>query len=246
MDAKQTVSDFLRGKINIVIFRKYYNENPEIDAFLQGIVDEILTKGGTIKKYPFPHPAKPGEIFFSDEGLSYLLAPGTDPSLVYDCPPRYESVHQLLNYEFRAFTHNVRTAAGALKFYNEVLVLYYQVDPTVPHLKLYIDAYDFALQVIPEYLSGGEAEMYIQEHILSMFPETMKITERKKAIRAKIKEEFRSEKGYPCWPQHSEWPLGQDGKPTTYIGKGKSEGDLRRFRFRDESNGEILVVEQAY
>lgn len=88
--------------------------------------------------------------------------------------------------------------------------------------------------------------MYIQEHILSMFPETMKITERKKAIRAKIKEEFRSEKGYPCWPQHSEWPLGQDGKPATYIGKGKSEGDLRRFRFRDESNGEILVVEQSY
>ena len=50
MDAKQTVSDFLRGKINIVIFRKYYNENPEIDAFLQGIADEIRTKGGTDRK----------------------------------------------------------------------------------------------------------------------------------------------------------------------------------------------------
>ena len=116
----------------------------------------------------------------------------------------------------------------------------------MPHLPQYTEAFDFALEVIPEYLSGGEAEMYIQEHILPLFPETMKKTERKKAIRAKIKEEFPSEKGYPCWPQHSEWPLGKDGKPATYIGKGKSEGDLRRFRFRDESTGEILVVEQAY
>ena len=30
----------------------------------------------------------------------------------------------------------------------------------------------------------------------------------------------------------------------TYLGKGKSEGDLRRWRFRDESTGEIIVVEQ--
>ena len=47
-------------------------------------------------------------------------------------------------------------------------------------------------------------------------------------------------------PQGSEWPLDKEGKPTTYIGKGKSEGDLRRFRFRDETTGEIIVVEQFY
>ncbi|MBR0200661.1 MAG: hypothetical protein IJQ42_10905 [Oscillospiraceae bacterium] len=246
MDARQTVSDFLHGKMDILTFRKHYDKEPEINAFLQGIVDQIKASGGSFQKYPFPYPGKPGEIFYSDEGLSYLLAPETDPSLAYDCPPKYESVRQLLTYEFRLMTHNVRTAHGALKFYDEVLVLFYQVDPTVPHLPQYTEAFDFALEVIPEYLSGGEAEMYIQEHILPLFPDTMKKTERKKAIRSRIKEEFRSEKGYPCWPQHSEWPLGKDGKPATYIGKGKSEGDLRRFRFRDESTGEIIVVEQAY
>ena len=61
-----------------------------------------------------------------------------------------------------------------------------------------------------------------------------------------IKEAFKSEKGYPAWAQSSEWPMGADGKPATYIGKGKAEGDLRRFLFRDESTGEIITVEQYY
>lgn len=100
--------------------------------------------------------------------------------------------------------------------------------------------------MIPDYLSGGESEKYIQKNIIPLFPDTMKKTERKKAIKAKIKECFKSEKGYPCWPQGSEWPLDKEGNPTTYIGKGKSEGDLRRFRFRDETTGEIIVVEQFY
>ena len=50
----------------------------------------------------------------------------------------------------------------------------------------------------------------------------------------------------PRWVQESEWPIGKNGKPCTYLGKGKSEGDLRRFRFRDESTGEEVVVEQYY
>ena len=33
---------------------------------------------------------------------------------------------------------------------------------------------------------------------------------------------------------------------TVYIGKGKSQGDLRRFRFRDETTGEEIVIEQFY
>ena len=119
MDARQTVSDFLNGKMDILTFRKHYDKEPEINAFLQGIVDQIKASGGSFQKYPFPYPGKPGEIFYSDEGLSYLLAPETDPSLAYDCPPKYESVRQLLTYEFRLMTHNVRTAHGALKFYDE-------------------------------------------------------------------------------------------------------------------------------
>ena len=74
----------------------------------------------------------------------------------------------------------------------------------------------------------------------------MKKAERIKAIKAKIKETFKSVKGYPCWVQSSDWPMDSEGKPCTYIGKGKSEGDLRRYRFLDEVTNEEIVVEQYY
>ena len=149
-------------------------------------------------------------------------------------------------HEFRLETHDVETASGASTFYIEVYSIYYQIDQSVPFCYKYGDAYSFAIEVIPEYLEGGESEKYIQKHIIPLFPETMKKTERKKAIKAKIKEAFKSEKGYPCWPQASEWSMDKEGKPCTYIGKGKSNGDLRRFRFRDETTGEEIVIEQFY
>lgn len=241
---RQTIIDFLKGTLDIVEFRRLYDEKPEIDNFLQSIIDE-MKKDPTRKPIPYPCKMSDGKEYRFLSAVPYLLAPETDPGLQY-CPPRYFSVRQCLTYEFRLLTHDVETADGASQFYDEVYEIYYQFDQSIEYYGKYRDAYCFALDVIPEYLSGGEAEKYIQKHIIPLFPETMKKTERKRAIKAKIKEAFKSEKGYPCWPQSSEWPMDAEGKPTTYIGKGKSEGDLRRFRFRDETNGEIIVVEQFY
>lgn len=242
--AQQMIVDFLSGNLDIVEFRRLYDEKPEIDAFLQKIIDDIK-KDPNRKPIPYTCRLSDGiERSFSSV-VPYLLRPETDPSLQY-CPPRYESVRQLLTYEFRMFTHDVETASGATCFYSEVYEIYTQIDQSVPFFYQYSDAYSFSLEVIPEYLEGGESEKYIQKHIIPLFPETMKKAERKKAIKAKIKEVFKSEKGYPCWPQSSEWPMDQEGKPCTYIGKGKSRGDLRCFRFRDETTGEEIVIEQFY
>ena len=241
---KQLIKDFLEGKIEIIEFKELCNKDDSIYGFLQKIIDNIKTNNGIIEEYPFPSDISPEGIHYSDECVRYLLVPETDPSLKYGCPPHYNSVKQMLNYEWNSYTTNVRTASGALTFFNEVLVIYYQIDKTVIPTEKYSDEYDFALQVIPEYLEGGDAEIYIQEHIIPLFPATMKKTLRIKAVKQKIKEEFKTEKGYPRWYQSSEWPLGKDGKPATYIGKGKSEGELGRWLFRDESNGEIIVVEQ--
>ncbi len=242
--AQQTVIDFLSGNSDITEFRRLYDERPEIDAFLQKIIDDLKTDSS---RKPIPYTCKlcDGLEHSFSCTVPYLLAPETDPGLQY-CPPRYESVRQLLTYEFRLSTHDVETAHGASVFYNEVYEIYYQIDQSVPFCYKYQHAYDFALDIIPEYLEGGESEKYIQKHIIPLFPETMKKTERKKAIKAKIKEVFKSEKGYPCWPQASEWPMDKEGKPCTYIGKGKSKGDLRRFRFRDETTGEEIIIEQFY
>ncbi|MBP3397197.1 MAG: hypothetical protein J6L87_08485 [Clostridia bacterium] len=239
--AQQTIIDFLSGNLNIVEFRHLYDEKPEIDAFLQKIIDD-MKKDYSRKILCFPFMIAGVENQYI-EAVPYLLDPKTDPGRQY-CPPRYESVRQCLTYEYRLFTHDVETACGATTFYNEVYSIYYQIDQSVPFCDKYGDAYRFAIEVIPEYLEGGASEKYIQKYIIPLFPETMKKTERIKAIKAKIKETFKSEKGYPCWPQSSEWPMDKEGKPCTYIGKGKSQGDLRRFRFRDETTGEEIVIEQ--
>ena len=242
--ARRTIIAFLSGQMDIVEFRRLYDERAEIDAFLQKIIDDLKkTPTFELKRYM---------IRFADveqltlQAVGYLLAPETDPGLAYDCPPQYESVRQCLTYEYGEITHDVETAAGASSFYQRVYSIYYQIDQSVAFCYKYSDAFSFALDVIPDYLSGGSSERYIQRHIIPLYPETMKKTERKKAIKSKIKEMFKSEKGYPCWAQSSEWPMDQEGKPCTYIGKGKSQGDLRRYRFRDETTGEIIVIEQFY
>jgi hypothetical protein len=241
--AQKTIIDFLSGALDIVEFRRLYDEKPEINDFLQKIIDD-MKKDITREILEFPLIMGGVETQYV-EAVPYLLAPETErrPS---DCPPMYQSVRQLLTYEFRMETHDVETAGGATSFYTQVYSIYYQIDQSVPFYNKYREAYSFSLEVIPEYLEGGESEKYIQKYIIPLFPETMKKTERKKAIKAKIKEMFKSEKGYPCWAQSSEWPMDKEGKPCTYIGKGKSEGDLRRFRFRDETTGEVIVIEQFY
>ena len=52
MNAKETIASFLRGEMDIVSFRQLYDEYPEINDFLQGIVDDARVKGLTqFQKY---------------------------------------------------------------------------------------------------------------------------------------------------------------------------------------------------
>ena len=39
--AQKTIVDFLSGKLDIIEFRCLYDEKPEIDAFLQKIIDDM-------------------------------------------------------------------------------------------------------------------------------------------------------------------------------------------------------------
>lgn len=245
MKAKETIASFLRGEMDIISFRKLYDEEPEINDFLQGIVDDAKAKGAT-KLCGYPKTLPNGVEFEQDHDVSYLLNPSTFPGVAYGNSP-YDSVRKLLTYEHHMETHDVRGATGASNFYNEVYVLYYQVDQSIPRDERYHQAFRFALDVIPEYLMGGEGEMYIMSHIIPQFPETMKNAERKKAIKAAIKEAFRSDKGRPQWIQSGEWPLGKDGKPAVYTGsKSLRGGEAKHYFFRDESDGSIITVEQFY
>ncbi len=240
---QQTIISFLKGELDIISFRKIFDETDDISNYLQAIVDNM--KANHVQPTPFMINIFGRESPTLDV-MPFLLSPDKDEGVNYGCPPRFTSVKQCLTYEFNMITHNVETATGALRFYCEVYEIYYQTDKSVDFCYKYSDEFGFALDVIPQYLLGGEAEMYIQKHIIPNVSDKLKKSERRKIIRTMIKEAFKSEKGYPHWVQCSEWPIGKDGMPTTYIGKGKSEGDMQRYRFRDESNGEVIIIEQFY
>ncbi len=234
---------FLQGEMEITAFRDLYDQNPEINDFLQSVIDSYLTAGKPLLAIP----PEPGERAVPRKDVCYFADPKSYPGYGYGNRP-HGSVREYLTQEFRLVTTNVRTASGAWEFYTRLYDVFYQYDQTVPFLdKPYQEAFCFALDVIPEYLSGGEAELYIQKYIIPQFPESMGKTNRKKAIRARIREEFRSEKGYPVWLQSSEWPLGADGKPAVYTGKKKKYGgEVVQYLFRDDSSGETIVIEQFY
>ena len=245
MNAQETIAAFLRGEMDIITFRKLYDEQPEINDFLQGIVDDAKAEG-VLKFRGYPATLPNGTVYEQEHGISNLLNPQGFEGVKYGNSP-YDSVRKLLTYEFHMETHDVRGASGALNFYNEVYALYYQVDQSITHDGKYREAFAFALDVIPEYLMGGESELYINTQIIPQFPATMKKTARIKAIKAAIKEAFRSDKGRPQWIQGGEWPLGKDGKPAVYTGsKSLHGGEAKHYFFRDESDGSIITVEQFY
>ncbi len=235
---EQIIRAFLSGEMDIVAFRAQYDADPSINLFLQEIIDECLRENRPLLPVP-----QQGGLPDRDE-VCYFSNPESYPGYAYGNRP-HGSVREYLTQKG---TTNVRTASGAWKFYLRVYDLCYQRDQSLPCLDDgYRAAFEFALDVIPEYLSGGPGEAYIQEHILPLYPDTLPKGQRKKAIKAKIKSEFPSEKGYPAWVQSPEWPMGKNGKPATYLGKQRKKGsELVRFHFRDETDGSLIAVEQFY
>ncbi len=236
-DIPGVIRSFFMGEMDIIAFRELFDTHPEICEFLQALIDEYVTQNKPFHK-----------LNAKDRlDIEYFRTPNDHPGAPYGVHS-YDSVHYYLTEEFRMNTTNVRTASGALEFYQRLYEIFFQYDQTIPYdSSQYMAAFEFALDTIPEYLSGGAAEIYIQEHIIPLYPDTMKKGERKKAIKAAIKEAFKSEKGYPAWLQSSEWPLSKDGKPATYLGKKKTHGgEAAEFRFRDETDGTEIKIEQFY
>lgn len=243
MNAQETIAAFLRDEMDIVTFRKLYDEEPEIDAFLQGIVEEKKRTGEPFRKFSIKVADLVRE---TDCNVSWLVKPQEYPGVRYGNSP-YDSVRKMLTYEKAPKTHHVASIKGARTFYDEVYALHYQVDQSIPYNYRYADACSLMLDVVPEYLEGVESEQYISAHIFPLYPDTMKKSARIKAIKAAIKEAFRSDKGRPQWIQSGEWPLGKDGKPAVYTGsKSLHDGEAKQYFFRDESDGSIITVEQFY
>lgn len=239
MNAKEIIAAFLRGEMDIVAFRQLYDENPEINDFLQGIVDEVQrTNAPTVYHW---ENRKDGVKVHCRNVLDDLLRRDMDIYQRFpEVMPRFGNVREALMKP-----GDVRYSGNALRFYSRVYDIYLQHDPEIPYDQQYGDAYDFVLDVVPQYLHAGSSEAYIREKVFPLFPESMKKGERKKAIKAKIKELFPYEKSYPQWQYvRSDWPFGKDGLPAVFIRQQTREGRITDFLFRDRSDGAEIVVTQ--
>ena len=241
MNIEEEIREFLLGNTDIIAFRNKYDHCNDINTFLQNIVDDRIASG--IDFVPTPRNYN-NTIIFAHRYLHCFAQPDLYPGYVYG-DDSFISVRNFLTKEWRMITHNVRTASGAWKFYDGVFDIFYQYDNTIEYRgEKYIQAYCYMLDVIPQYLSGGQSEIYIQEHIIPLFPDSMPKTRRIKETTARIHQEFKCEKGCPHWVQSSDWPFGIDGKPMTYVKKGKTIGDKHTWIFRDESTGDLITIEQ--
>lgn len=240
MDAKETVAAFLLGEMDIVTFRQECDTRPEIVDFLQGVIDEMRRTGA---------PTVPLWVTRGD-GTKVPVRSIADDLLernmeIYEqtpyMKPSVKTVQDVL-----AQAGDVRYARLALRFYSHMYSIYLQYDPDMPYDARYESAYAFLLAVVPDYLQDGPSEAFIQEQIFSQFPETMKKGERKKAIKAKIKELFPSEKSWPHWVYHrSDWPFGKDGLPAVFVRQQtNSDTHETEFIFRDRSDGALIAVTQ--
>ena len=240
MNVANEIREFLLGNIPIVDFREKYDSDPQINDFLQNIVNKCIDTNVFV---PTPHFYR-NEVNYHHRYLYCFAQPDLYPGYVYG-DDSFVSVRNFLTKEWRMLTHNVRTASGAWAFYDGVFDIFYQYDQTIEYRgQKYEEAYRYMLEVIPQYLSGGAAELYIQENIIPLFPDTMPKTRRIKETKARIRQEFKSVKGYPSWVQSADWPLGVNGKPMTYVKKGKHSGSKYSWIFLDESTGELATVEQ--
>ena len=230
MNVSLEIRNFLIGETSIIAFRNMCDESPAIYDFLQKLADEAMRTRG-----------------LDPEKMRSRASEQTDHSGSIDGrrSPGYfhRSVREYLTEGTATTSTNVRTADGAWIFYSRVHELFALCDPTVPCCQTYKEAYEFTQKAIPRIYRSGQSERYIQDHIIPRIPDTLPRRKRIRAIRVAIKKEFKAERY--VHRSHPDWPMGKDGKPTTFIGREKRLGqDEFVFFFRDENDGTIIPVEE--
>lgn len=241
MDEKQIIIDFIEGRMDMDSFMAHAGKDGKILEYLQGIVDQIVknklptrrrtvTMKGVNQNQPFQIFNYVEEFVPELRDRNHMIYPGTP----------VPAVKQYLS----CWSH--KTAGGALKIYDIVADIYYQVDDRLIRTEKYMESYQFSLDVLPGYVGGIDAENYISSVIIPKYPEDMKKTMRKNKIKEEIRSTFlRDGKGYPHWIQDPQWPLGENGIPMIYTGQKKHEGFTEYF-FRGNGTEEKRMIRQCW
>jgi len=241
VDERQIIVDFIEDRMGMEAFMSYACEDDRIFEYLQGIVDHIVrnklptrrrtvTMKGVNQNKPFPLYNYTEEFVPELRDRNHMIYPGSPVPTV--------------KKHISRFSH--KTASGALKIYDIVADIYYQVDDSLVRTEKYSEAHLFSLDVLPGYVGGVHAENYISSVIIPKYPQTLKKTQRIKLIKEEIRSTFlRDGKGYPHWIQEPEWPLGENGLPMIYTGQKKQDGYTDYF-FRGNGSEEQKTIRQCW
>lgn len=241
MNERQIIIDFIEDRMDIGTFMDHANQDDGIFRYLQSIVDSIVTNKLPTKRRTVTmkgvNQGKPFQLFnYIEEFVpelrdrNHMIYPGTPVPTVKQYLSRWSA----------------RTAGGALKIYDIVADIFYQVDDSLIRTEKYMEDYQFSLDVLPGYVGGPAAEDYISSVIIPRYPEDMKKTMRKNKIKEEIRNTFlRDGKGYPHWIQDPQWPLGENGIPMIYTGQKKHDGYTEYF-FRGNGSEERRKIRQCW
>lgn len=236
------IKEFVSGRMNISQFVMRYNQSDDLANYLDLIVNFIATHNIPIKRRTVlmknVNQNKPFEIrsyvetFIKDYAQNFR-----------DLSDNWKANPPKVGAYLKTLSH--LTAQGAFKIHSIVADIYYQIDDSMERTEQYHAEYEFSLDVIPGYLTGGiSAENYVSQFISSKYPASMKKGERKRLIREEIKLAFQRDcKGFPRWIQMPEWPMGADGKPMVYIGQKTFEHNSEYY-FRDPTTNEKHTITQ--
>lgn len=244
VSAVEIVRSFIVGDLQITDFMKLFNASEEIARYLEQVIEHIEKEHVPIKRRTVRMKGvaenKAFELrSYAERYIKEYAQSFADLSDEWkENPPKVGEHLSRLAYQ---------TAHGAELIHATVADIYYQVDPTLVGTEKYLEEYEFSLDVLPAYLSGGvAAEDFVSRYIMPAFPLSTKKGERKKAVKEEIKKSFRRDcKGFPRWIQMPEWPMGSDGKPMVFTGQKKFENHSEYY-FRDDISGEKHTVKQYW
>lgn len=230
-DVINEIQTFIIGEKTVLEFMERFNASDEIAGFLEQIIDWMENNRIQPKRKPLESSSYM-EQFIKEYAQRFL-----------DLSDEWKQDPPKVGAFLKRLSPN--TASGAEYIHSIVADIYYQVDTSLIKTNKYEEEYEFSIEVLPGYLSGGiTAEDYVSQFIMPHYPASMKKGERKRLVREEIRKKFVREcKGYPRWLQEPEWPMDEDGEPMVYTGQ-KSFGDYSEYYFRGRNSEERKTVTQ--
>ncbi len=238
MSPQEIICIFVTGGMDIEGFAGCFIHDDAIRSWLDAVMDHIITEKLSVRR-------RDGEAAwrsYAEDFVPDLCQSSKELAPDWKADPPKVGDH--LADQISRGMH--RTAYGAAVLHGTVSDVYFQADDTAIPTGRYRADHAFALGCYPGAVYGSpDAEAYIRQHILPLYPDTMKKGARVKAIKAAIGESFPRQDGkWPHWRALSQWPCGADGLPMTFSHQKKAQDGWMEYVFHTVDGSETRVIRQ--